>query len=379
MREPRSRSGELRRLGIVGVGLMGGSIALAAREHWPEVQVIGYDSNAETLKEALSRGTITEKASSAEEAAAGADLVVVSTPVRSIPATVRKCASAQPAPRLITDLGSTKSAILGSLDSEVRSRFIGGHPMCGGERAGVKYARANLFEGATYFLCPPEELPGPLFEFMYAFVLALGARPVVIEPRPHDTIMAWISHVPHVLANVLMAEVGNFEYQGRRALYCVGPSFRELTRVAGANPVMWREVFLENREALVAALRRLTRRIEQFCQDLEQGAEQEVAHEILQAASFREELLAKADLEPANLYQVTLRIPDEPGLLSRVMGALGNANINIEDLTLHHYSRRTGGDLVLYLSGEQTAAKAVEILSSLGYAAISAPAGEAGE
>jgi len=352
---------------------------MAARREWPDVAVVGYDSDSSALALAMERGALTRVCASAREAAAGADLVVISTPVRSIAGLVHECMAADPSPRLITDLGSTKTVVLRGLDAESRRSFIGGHPMCGGETAGVRYARPNLFDGATYFLCPPEELPSQLFEFMHGFVGRLGARPITIEPETHDRIMALISHVPHVLANVMMAEVGSFEHRGRRALYCAGPSFRELTRVAGANPSMWREIFLENREALVDALRTIASEIHQFCTDLEREDESGVAGSIATAAAYRQELLHKGDLEPAALYQITVRIPDEPGLLSRVMTALGNANINIEDLTLHHYSRKAGGDLVLYVTGESTAATAGAVLETMGFPTVSVPAEQAAD
>lgn len=377
MRTEGGQAAHVGRLAVIGVGLMGGSLALAARREWPDVQVVGYDSDEEVLAEALARGVLSERAADAREAAAGADLVVISTPVRSIPRLVQECLAADPAPRLITDLGSTKTQVLRSLPIEGRARFIGGHPMCGGETAGVRYARANLFEGATYFLCPAAEVPGSLFHMMHSFVTRLGARPMTIEPETHDRIMALISHVPHVLANVMMSEVGAFEHKGRRALYCAGPSFRELTRIAGANPTMWREVFLENREALVDALRSVASDINRFCDSLDKADETGVASSIASAAAYRQELLHKGDLEPAALQQITVRIPDRPGLLSEVMTALGNANINIEDLTLHHYSRRVGGDLVLYVTGEATAATATAVLESMGFPAVSVPAEEA--
>lgn len=350
---------------------------MATRREWPHVSVAGYDSDGLALGLAKERGVLTHLCADAREAAAGADLVVISTPVRSISGLVQECMAAEPSPRLITDLGSTKTQVLRELDSQSRSSFIGGHPMCGGETAGVRYARPNLFDGATYFLCPPEELPDELFEFMHSFVSCLGARPITIEPETHDRIMALISHVPHVLANVMMSEVGSFEHRGRRALYCTGPSFRELTRVAGANPTMWREIFLENREALVESLRTVATNIHMFCDDLEREDELGVAGAIAKAAAYRQELLHKGDLEPAALYQITVRIPDEPGLLSRVMTALGDANINIEDLTLHHYSRKVGGDLVLYVTGEGTAATAGAVLETMGFPTVSVPAEQA--
>jgi prephenate dehydrogenase len=193
---------------------------------------------------------------------------------------------------------------------------------------------------------------------------------VVIGADAHDRIMALVSHVPHILANVLMSEVGGFEASGRRALYSVGPSFKDLTRVAGANPAMWSDIFLDNRDALISSLKSIAADVMLLCEHLRDGDEALLVGGIHKAATYRRELLQYEDIVPETLYRVTVRIPDEPGVLSRVMTALGNANINIEDLTLHHFSRTVGGDLVLYVSGEEEASTAGGLVEALGYPAV---------
>ncbi len=375
---PASESRPIRSLAIIGVGLMGGSLALAARRRAQVEEVRGYDDDPRALDEALAAGVITRRCASVRDAAAGVDLVVVCTPVRSIPALVEEAAAADPKPRLITDIGSTKGALVARLSNRARALFIGGHPICGAETSGVRFARADLFDRATYFLCPPDDTPPELHEVLHGLVAALGARPVVIGAEAHDRIMALVSHVPHVLANVLMAEVGGFEASGRRALYSVGPSFKDLTRVAGANPAMWSDIFFDNKEALISSLKSVAADIMLLCENLRDGREDDVLRGIHRAATHRRELLQYEDIVPETLYRVTVRIPDEPGVLSRVMTALGNANINIEDLTLHHFSRSVGGDLVLYVSGEEEAATARDLVEGLGYAAVVAFTGDDG-
>ncbi|MBC7292654.1 MAG: prephenate dehydrogenase/arogenate dehydrogenase family protein, partial [Thermoleophilia bacterium] len=355
------------------------SLALAARKRAQVDSVVGFDADPRTLDEALALDVITEKAASPAEAAAYADLVVISTPVRSIPSLVEECAQAEPRPRLITDMGSTKSNIIRSLSPLARSIFIGGHPLCGGANSGVRYARADLFEGATYFLCTTGAAFPKLYEMLQQFVLDLGARPTHIDAEAHDRIMAAVSHLPHVLANLIMQHAGGFQVQGKRALHCVGPSFKDLTRIAGSNPPMWRDIFLENREALAEHLRALSGYLQDFTRYLEQGDEQAVVESISRAAAFREELLEAQDIVAQTLFRVTVRIPDQPGVLSRVMAALGDAGINIEDLTLHHVSRSVGGDLVLYIAGEDVAARAGELLRGLGYPAVVSFMGESAE
>jgi len=357
---------------------MGGSLALAAR-HKGQVDVVrGFDSDPRCLDDALAGGVITRRCASVAEAAAGADLVVVCTPVRGILDLVEQAALANPPPRMISDIGSTKATLLNRLSARARPLFIGGHPICGAETSGVRFARPDLFEGATYFLCPPDEVAPEAFEAFHSWVAALGARPVAIGADVHDRIMALVSHVPHVLANVLMSEVGGFEASGRRALYSVGPSFKDLTRVAGANPAMWTDIFIENREALISSLKSVAADVMLLCEHLRDGDENSVFKGIDSAATYRRELLQFEDILPETLHRITVRIPDEPGVLSRVMTSLGNANINIEDLTLHHFSRSAGGDLLLYVSGAEEAGIACDLVEALGFPAIMEFAGDPG-
>jgi prephenate dehydrogenase len=347
--------------------MMGGSLALAARARAAVDEVVGFDSDPAALDEALSRGVISEVASSAAEAAAYADLVVVSTPVRSIPSLIEECAAADPRPRLITDMGSTKSAILASLSPSARSIFIGGHPMCGAADSGVRYARADLFVGANYFLCTTGAAFPKLYAMLQQFALDLGAHPTHIDAEAHDRILAVISHLPHVLANALMQYAGEFSVGGKRALQWVGASFTDLTRVAGANPSMWRDIFLENRDALAESVKAVSGLLQDFSTHLRSADADGIVRSIESAGSYREEMLEFADITPSTLYKVTVRVPDEPGVIARVMTALGEADINVEDLTLHHMSRSVGGDLELFVAGQDVADRAEALLGVLGY------------
>lgn len=348
--------------------MMGGSLALAAQRYAQVDEIIGFDNDPGVLETALQQGIISEAAATAAEAAAYADLAVISTPVRSIPALVEECAAAEPQPRLITDMGSTKSAVMAALSPMARSFFVGGHPMCGAADSGVRYARADLFQKSTYFLCTTGAAFPRLYAMLQQFVVDLGARPTLIDARAHDQIMAVVSHLPHVLANALMKQSGSCVAGGKPALQMVGPSFTDLTRVAGANPSMWRDIFLENRVALAESVKSMSAELLAFADDLARGDEPAIVGSIEAAAGYREQMLEYADIAPATLYRVTVRVPDEPGVIARVMTALGEAQINVEDLTLHHMSRSVGGDLELFIAGRDVADTAEALLNRLGYA-----------
>ena len=208
---------------LVGVGLMGGSLGLAAREHAGVAEVRGFSQTQATLDLALERGAITSACGSLEEACAGADLIFVCTPVRLVVQHVRAAlAAAPPARRRHATSGSTKGPLMRALTPEEQRRCIGGHPLCGSETAGVANARASLYHGATYFVTPGAHVDADAYQLLYGFLGDIGARPVAVDPEEHDRQMAVVSHLPHVLANVLMSQAG--QHAGARdALLSAGP------------------------------------------------------------------------------------------------------------------------------------------------------------
>jgi prephenate dehydrogenase len=360
-------------IAVIGVGLMGGSLGLAARERAGAGEVRGYSRSRETLDLALERGAITQACASLEEAATGADLIFVATPVRLVPEHIARAAAVAHAGAVISDVGSTKAALMRSLLPEAQRRCIGGHPLCGSETAGVANASPALYEGATYFLTPGAHVDPDAYQRLHVFVSRIGARPVAVDPEEHDRIMALVSHLPHVLANVLMTQAG--EQQGARdALLSAGPSFRDLTRVAGSNRRVWTDIFMENRQALLASLKAYSVGLDEVIGALEECDEQLLAETIGRAAGHRERMLAAGSLSAADLFRLVVKIPDRPGVLREITVALGDAAINIEDLSLHHMSAELGGSLTVYVLGADVCTRAAAILSGLGYEVITGKA-----
>ncbi|MBN2204978.1 MAG: prephenate dehydrogenase/arogenate dehydrogenase family protein [Thermoleophilia bacterium] len=361
-------------LSVVGVGLMGGSLGLAARERAGVGAVRGWSRTRETLELALERGAITHACASLEEAVEGADLVVVATPVRLVADTVKAALRAAPE-AVVTDVGSTKAPLMRALSPQEQARCIGGHPLCGSETAGVANARASLYDGATYFLTPGAHVDAEAYRRLYGFVADLGARPAAVDPEEHDRLMALMSHLPHVLANVLMAQAG--QHAGSRdALLSAGPSFRDLTRIAGSNRRVWTDIFLDNRAALLAALAAFQDGLQQVLEALAANDGARLGESIARAAEHRERMLAVGDLAAGDLYRIVVPIADRPGVLKEIMVALGDAGINVEDLALHHMSAELGGSLTVYVQGEEVCRRAAHVLGGLGYDVATARAVE---
>ena len=354
---------------VIGVGLMGGSMGMAALTRVGVRRVVGYGEDESALQTALELGAITEPASSLQNACAQADIVFVATPVRLIPVHVREALAAAPTHAIVTDVGSTKGTLMEALSREQQRRFVGGHPLCGSETAGVANAKATLYHGATYFLTPGIHTETDAVQTLFAFLTEVGARPVAVDPFEHDRLMALLSHLPHIIANTLMAQAG--EHEGARdALISAGPSFREMTRVAGANAHVWTDIFAENQTALLSALREFRARLEEVTAALEGGDEARVQGSIQRASEHRARMLANSSLAPSELYRLVVRVEDRPGVFRDVMVALGDAGINIEDLSMHHESAELGGSLTLYVLGNEVSRRAASVLADKGFELI---------
>jgi prephenate dehydrogenase len=348
------------RVAVIGTGLIGASVALAARRAGHDV--CGWDANAAALAMAADLGAV-DPAESADDAVASAELVVVAVQVTMLTTAVEAALTAAPA-ATVTDVGSTKGTLARAVADE---RFIGGHPVAGAEVRGPEGARGDLFDGATWSLTPHAATDGDRYRALHAFVASLGSVPVAIDPEAHDRLLALVSHLPHALANLLLNQVGAAPIEGHDPLAAAGASFREMTRVAGANPRIWVDIFLENAGEIRAALVEHRRRVEQLESALELGDAGFLGRWIGEAATKRQELLRDAFEEPAHLFRVQVHVADRPGILAAIMQALGAERINIEDLELHHMSRERGGTLALLISGEDAARRAAHVLSTQGY------------
>ena len=235
------------KVAIIGVGLIGGSIGLAARRR-AGAQVCGYDPDERVAEKALALGAIETRAPDVTRAVADADIAFVATPVGALPETVRLALQGAGRECVVSDVGSTKRVVA---DAGADERFIGGHPLAGSEASGIGHARADLFREATWYLTPGPRSSGVLYERLHSVLVAFGARPVATDAETHDRMMAVTSQLPHVLANVMLlraAEQASLDRSGPG----IGPSLRDATRVAGANPAIWPDIFASNAETLSA-------------------------------------------------------------------------------------------------------------------------------
>jgi prephenate dehydrogenase len=360
----------VRRLAVIGTGLIGASLGLAAKRAGVET-VTGYDADDRALAAAAERGAVDEPAGNVHDAVAGADLAICAVPVTLLAAQVEAILEASGETTTVTDVGSTKGAVCAAAAGE--ARFIGGHPVCGSEARGPEHASGELFEGATWFLTPVATTDPERYRLLHGFVASLGAQPVAVDPEAHDRLVALTSHLPHALANVLLNQAGGNRIEGHEPLSAAGGSLRDMTRVAGANPRIWVDIFLDNADALRAALAEHRRRVEQLESALDARDGGFLARWIAEAAQNRRRLLSDAYERPSELQHLRVHVPDRPGVLAGITQALGAERINIEDFELQHMSRERGGTLTLLVAGADEAERAAALLEAQGYEAVVSP------
>jgi prephenate dehydrogenase len=243
-------------LALLGTGYMGGSVALALRAAGRVQRIRGFDIAPGHAESAVARGIIDEIAASAVAAVEGADVVLVGVPVRSIAALVVEIAPALAPDGVVTDLGSTKRGVVEAADAAFSelSRFVGGHPLAGAERSGPEAADAGLFQGRICFLTPTARTKPDALARVEQMWAGLGAQVRRLDAQDHDILMGVASHLPHAVAYALAGAVAGGP--GTRGLTAGG--FRDTTRIASSDPVMWRDIFLENRGPVLAAIDRFS-------------------------------------------------------------------------------------------------------------------------
>lgn len=351
------------RVAVLGVGLIGGSVGLAARERIEGAEVVGFDRDAAVLERAVQVGAVDSAARSVAQALAGADVCFACVPVRALPALVGEALGAAGEDTVVTDVGSTKRLI----SSVARdSRFVGGHPLAGAESAGVENARADLFEGAAWYLTPSAVSGGILYDRLYGVIGGLGASPIAIDADTHDRLLACVSHLPHVIANVLVSQAAQALSEEGEALPRVGPSFRDATRVAGANPGIWTDIYITNAEAIADQIDEAVRRLQAVANAL-RVEDADAVKEWNSAALEDRRRLLEADLAGGPVTELRVQVPNRPGIVAHVALALGRAGVDIADMALSPAVDMRTGQITLWVTGDDAADRAEALVADLGF------------
>jgi len=357
------------KIAIFGVGLIGGSLALCFKGK-PDIYVVGHSPNPASVEKYIKRGVVDHATTSMREAAEDADVIFLCVPVGLLESYLEQLVQL-PLKKgcIITDVGSTKGAIDRCARRIVPEGiyFIGGHPMAGSERSGVEAASTFLFENAFYVLTPNERVPDDVYGRLETLLAYTRARIIRVEAQLHDEIVGAISHLPHIIAVALVNQIAG--YNERNSLYeaLAAGGFRDITRIASSDPVIWRDILLDNRQVLLQLLDDWDREIGSFRRMLTDGDAAGIERQFARAAEFRNRLPERRKGVLHAMYDVYVEVPDQTGIIAKITTLLSRHQINLSNIQIYESRADVPGVMRLSFRNEHDLAKAERLLAEEGY------------
>lgn len=338
------------RVFIIGLGLIGGSLALSIKEEHPESTILGFDMDEHQMTLAQMLKVIDEAAISIEAGAKEADLIIIATPVAAA-AKVLETLAAIPLKDgvIITDTGSTKREVTdhAACLTDRGITFIGGHPMAGSHKSGVAAARKLLFENAFYLLTPSEGVRIGAAEELKLWLKGTKAKFLHVTPEEHDYLTGVISHFPHIIAASLVHQAARAEEGNSLVTRLAAGGFRDITRIASSNPKMWRDILLQNKSILLSLLDEWQSEMNRVKQLLCAGKELEIYEYFDTAKKFRDGLPAGNKGAIPSFYDLFVDVPDYPGVISEITGYLAEEQISITNIRILETREDLYGVLVI--------------------------------
>lgn len=354
---------------ITGIGLIGGSLALAIKNDY--VTISGYDTNSENGKTALELGVLDVLVDDFQQGAEQADVIILACPVTTICHYMEQLAQCQlKADVIITDVGSTKQKVMEQA-TVLRKKgitFIGGHPMAGSHKSGVLAATPSLFENAYYVLTPFADCKTASIEVLQTLLSPTNAYLVVLDSMEHDEVTGMISHFPHLVAASLVRQAHRFTEQHPIASDMAAGGFRDITRIASSSPVMWRDIIMNNRENMLAFLEEWTEEMTYMREVVKQGQPEELLRYFTSAKTFRDSLPIRQSGAIPAFYDLYVDILDYSGAIASVTTIIAEAEINIKNLGIMEAREGLLGVFRISFRNDSDRMKAKALLEQKGYA-----------
>ncbi|QJD82436.1 prephenate dehydrogenase [Cohnella herbarum] len=357
------------KIAIFGVGLIGGSLALCFKGR-PGVEVVGHSVNLASTEKYVARGVVDWATTSVAEAAKDADFLFLCVPVGRLEEYVDELSRLPLKPGcIITDVGSTKASVVHhaiklSLQGAV---FIGGHPMAGSERSGVEAASLHLLENAFYVLTPAEGTSESDVGKLEQLLKWTRAHIVKTDAVQHDDIVGAISHLPHMIAVALVNQIAGYNESNELYRRLAAGGFRDITRIASSDPMIWRDILLSNRDVMLKLVRDWQEEIDRFADLLEQEDGEGIAEQFRRAGQFRSQLPERRKGMITSIYECYVDVPDHPGIIGKIATELGQAKINLSNLQIIESREDVPGILRLSFQLSEDLDRATALLKSLQY------------
>ncbi|WP_339213431.1 prephenate dehydrogenase [Ornithinibacillus sp. FSL M8-0202] len=355
---------------IVGLGLIGGSLALAIKKQHPKARIYGYDVNTTELTTAKSLHVMDEEATSLREGAEIADVIILSTPVLQMEKVMKQLSQIElKNDVIITDTGSTKRGIMKLAEQlwhNTNVTFIGGHPMAGSHKSGVESAKDHLFENAYYVLTPSNHSLTRVDE-LKQWLCGTNAKFLVVDPKEHDYVTGVISHLPHIIASALVNLARKEDERNPLIKMLAAGGFRDITRIASSSPQMWKDIVFQNRSNLLRLINKWIEEIEKFQQVLERGDDLAISHFFADAKKYRDSLPVRAKGAIPAYYDLYVDVLDVPGAIAKVTTLLAEHGISITNLHIMENRKGLLGILQISFSKHNDRSKAQALLTYHNY------------
>lgn len=355
------------KIAIFGVGLMGGSLALCFKGK-PGFHVVGHSKNPASVDLYVQRGVVDEATTSMREAAEGADFIFLCVPVSNLEEYLSELQHVALKPGcIITDVGSTKASVMRFAQTVELpgATFIGGHPMAGSERSGVEAASSLLYENAFYVLTPSAGVSEEAYDHLTKLLRHTKAQIVRVDAELHDEIVGAISHLPHIIAVALVNQIAGYSMSNSLYESLAAGGFRDITRIASSEPVIWRDILLSNRDVVLKLLKDWSKEMERFTALLEQEDGAGIVGAFASAREFRSRLPERRKGILTSLYDVYVDVPDHPGIIGQIASQLGGHCINLSNIQIIESRADVPGVLRLSFRNQADLDRAVAILKPL--------------
>ncbi|WP_102692511.1 prephenate dehydrogenase [Rummeliibacillus pycnus] len=350
---------------VVGLGLIGGSIALALQKS-PDIRVIGFDINEDTLQSAKVLGVVQDVTKQPEVAVKNVDILLFATPVNATIKWMEKLKTWDvPKDLIVTDTGSTKSLIMQkALElKKLGITFIGGHPMAGSHKSGVLAAKPYLFENAYYMLTPHEDEDDSKIQQLQDVLQYTRAKLTTVAAVTHDQMTSVVSHFPHIVAASLVHQLAQESKDNTLTKLLAAGGFRDITRVASSNPILWRDITIQNRKQITNQLANWQQEMSRVQTLLENGNDEQIENFFAEAKSFRDDLPSTTQGALYSTYDLYIDVPDYPGSIAEITAYLADERISITNIRIVETREDIFGILVVSFQNAEDrdqAAKCIE-------------------
>jgi len=358
----------IKQIGFIGFGLIGGSIAKSIKKYGLAQKLIAYDRHLEPLHQAMNEGVLDQIATSLEDGFDSCDLIFLCCPVKVNIEMFVKLAGIVHKQCIVTDVGSTKSDIHEALDLlDTKIKFVGGHPMTGSEKSGYEASSSQLFENIFYILTPSNTSTQDDVDVIKSLVVGIDSIPLIMDATVHDKTTASISHVPHVLAALLVNAVKHLDTEHGYMHTLAAGGFKDITRIASASPIMWQQICLNNKEPILDVLeyyKTMLTKIEHYIKE-------EDAHNLYalfsEAQEYRNTFNDRSSGIFPRQYSFSVDVEDTPGIIAKIATLLSEAKINIKNIGIINNREIDNGVLSILFEDQSHMDLSITLLRNLGY------------